>query len=281
MMILAILLIALLQEVPALVEPFEWYPSLAIPAALLLLLILSLLSGALVRAAWSTREMEAGELRKRIEALAGRAGVPTPRIRVLEGRREAQGFITGWTRGTRHVFLTGRLIRSFRPEEVEGLLAHELGHGRRHHLIYSLLLMAAFFLMIYPLLKTAMGYLSWAALPLVLAFSLAYWRFLAGRIYRKFELEADRYAAGVVGPARYRKVLESCLGSEEVSRRGSWRHPGLEERIRAASSGEESDNSRSGLPGAGIRPRRAILALFFLSLALFVAVFAAEISRNH
>jgi STE24 endopeptidase len=80
--------------------------------------------------------MEAGELRARIEALVARCGFHAQGLFVMDGsKRSSHGnaYFTGFGRNKRIVFFD-TLIERLTPQEIEAVLAHELGHFARGHI---------------------------------------------------------------------------------------------------------------------------------------------------
>lgn len=76
------------------------------------------------------------DLERRIGALLARTGFTSRGVFVMDGsRRSAHGnaYFTGFGRGKRIVFFD-TLIDTLRPEEIEAVLAHELGHFKRRHI---------------------------------------------------------------------------------------------------------------------------------------------------
>ncbi|MDH5577129.1 MAG: M48 family metallopeptidase, partial [Betaproteobacteria bacterium] len=79
--------------------------------------------------------LEDPALAGRIDALLARCGFTSNGLYVMDGsRRSAHGnaYFTGFGAAKRIVFFDTLLSR-LRPPEVEAVLAHELGHYRRHH----------------------------------------------------------------------------------------------------------------------------------------------------
>ncbi len=75
------------------------------------------------------------ELKRRIDALLARAGFSSNGVFVMDGsRRSAHGnaYFTGLGANKRIVFFD-TLLDTLTPAEIEAVLAHELGHFRRHH----------------------------------------------------------------------------------------------------------------------------------------------------
>jgi STE24 endopeptidase len=95
-----------------------------------------------------------GRARERIETLLGRTGFSASGLYVMDGsRRSAHGnaFFTGFGRARRIVFFDTLLSR-LDVDELEAVLAHELGHFKRGHLRKRVLMMAALSLMLLALL---------------------------------------------------------------------------------------------------------------------------------
>ena len=91
------------------------------------------------------RPVENPGLVERIRTLSDRAGLRVGPILEMDASRltkKTNAYFTGLGR-TRRVVLYDTLIAASTPEEVELVLAHELGHWRRHHIWKGLALGAA------------------------------------------------------------------------------------------------------------------------------------------
>ena len=85
--------------------------------------------------------LDDGALRLRIDALLARCGFRSSGLFVMDGsRRSAHGnaYFTGLGRNKRIVFFD-TLLATLAPDEVESVLAHELGHFRLRHVPQRLL----------------------------------------------------------------------------------------------------------------------------------------------
>lgn len=151
-------------------------------------------------------------LRSRIEALLARCGFRASGLFVMDGsKRSAHGnaYFTGFGAARRIVFFD-TLLEKLAPEEIEAVLAHELGHYRRRHVWkrVGLLALASFgFLWLLGLLIEApwfyagLGMTSQGTAPALVLFSLAVPVFafplspLTSALSRRHEYEADAYAA--------------------------------------------------------------------------------------
>ncbi len=156
--------------------------------------------------------LEDASLRQRIEALLARCGFASSGLFVMDGsKRSAHGnaYFTGFGRAKRIVFFD-TLLEKLAPQEIEAVLAHELGHFRHKHVVKRIALMGAMslaFLWLLGLLigqpwfyeglgvgagSTAMGLMLFSMVLPVFLFPLAP---LTSALSRRHEYEADAYAA--------------------------------------------------------------------------------------
>lgn len=85
--------------------------------------------------------LEEGEMKQRIEALLAKTGFESNGIFVMDGSsRSGHGnaYFTGFGKNKRIVFFD-TLLDTLTPEEVEAVLAHELGHFKHGHIKKRLL----------------------------------------------------------------------------------------------------------------------------------------------
>ncbi len=156
-------------------------------------------------------------LHRRIETLLQRCGFATSGVYVMDGsRRSAHGnaYFTGLGRNKRIVFYD-TLLKTLDHDEIEAVLAHELGHFRRHHVRRRLIASALFslgglallgWLLPHPWFYHGLGVGTpslHAALLLFLlvipAFTFFLQPLLAARM-RRHEFEADDFAAQQTAP---------------------------------------------------------------------------------
>lgn len=153
-----------------------------------------------------------GEAKQRIEALLKRCGFRSNGLFVMDGsKRSAHGnaYFTGFGNNKRIVFFD-TLLERLSPSETEAVLAHELGHFRKRHVLQRMLLMFASSLLFLALLgqlidapwfyaglgvpaqSTALALTLFFLVVPVFLFPLtpltSYWS-------RRHEFEADAYAA--------------------------------------------------------------------------------------
>jgi STE24 endopeptidase len=151
-------------------------------------------------------------LKERIESLLARCGFRSSGLFVMDGsKRSSHGnaYFTGFGAAKRIVFFD-TLLERLRPEEVEAVLAHELGHYRHHHVwkrisAMALGMLGLFWLMGYligrPWFYEGLGVSSQTTAAALVLFSLVLPVFLfplaplASFVSRRHEFEADAYAA--------------------------------------------------------------------------------------
>ncbi|MBL8480891.1 MAG: M48 family metallopeptidase [Rhodocyclaceae bacterium] len=156
--------------------------------------------------------LENAELRARIEALLARCGFRVSGLFVIDGsRRSAHGnaYFTGFGAAKRIVFFD-TLLDKLQADEIEAVLAHELGHFRHHHIMKGMLVMGAMSLgllwllgqfMHEPWFFQGLGMQVQGTAPALALFSLVLPAFLfpvtplMSALSRRNEYEADAFAA--------------------------------------------------------------------------------------
>jgi STE24 endopeptidase len=156
--------------------------------------------------------LEEGEMKRCIEALLTRCGFRSSGLFVMDGsKRSSHGnaYFTGFGNNKRIVFFD-TLLNRLAPPEIEAVLAHELGHFRRHHVLKHIAIMFAGSLVLLWLLGQLID-APWfyadlgvpaqnTALALILFFLvIPVFTFpftpLTSYLSRRNEFEADAYAA--------------------------------------------------------------------------------------
>ena len=156
-------------------------------------------------------QLQDASLRTRIEDLLQRCGFHSQGVFVVDGsRRSAHGnaYFTGFGKNKRIVFYD-TLLETLNEDEVEAVLAHELGHFKRNHIRKSLLLSSAIsfagFALLAWLMQSAWFYhalgvsmaSTHAALILFILVMPVFTYFISplfSALSRKHEFEADEFA---------------------------------------------------------------------------------------
>lgn len=156
--------------------------------------------------------LEDGELKERIVALLTRCGFASNGIFIMDGsKRTAHGnaYFTGLGKNKRIVFYD-TLINELTIDEIEAVLAHELGHFKHKHIVKRIFSMAAMTLLGLALLGwlmeqkwfyTGLGveapsvYMALALFMLTMPVFSTFFHPISSFISRKHEFEADDYAS--------------------------------------------------------------------------------------
>ncbi len=165
-------------------------------------------------------------LAARIEALLARCGFASSGLFTMDAsRRSSHGnaFFTGFGRSKRIVLFDTLLARQS-PEEVEAVVAHELGHFRHRHVLTGMLratltLLAGFaaigWLCRQPWLTAGFGFahhdeaMALVAANLLLGLASPVLGLASNAISRRHEFQADDYARRQVGAAPMISALTS------------------------------------------------------------------------
>ena len=155
--------------------------------------------------------LESGSLRDAISNYAKTVGFNLDKIYVIDGSKrstKANAYFSGFG-SEKRVTLYDTLINDLEEEEIVAVLAHEVGHYKKKHIIFNLvasLLLTGFTLYILsllisnPLLSEALGVLKPSFHIGLIAFGILYSPIstITGLIMnwfsRKFEYQADDYA---------------------------------------------------------------------------------------
>lgn len=155
--------------------------------------------------------LEEGELRNKISAYAKTVGFKLNKIFVIDGSKrstKANAYFSGFG-SEKRVTLYDTLINDLDDEEIVAVLAHEVGHYKKKHIIFNLFasviltgltLFILSLLISNPLLSEALGVNTPSFHIGLIAFGLLYSPIseITGLIMnimsRKFEYQADNYA---------------------------------------------------------------------------------------
>ena len=196
------------------------------------------------------------ELKERIERLAKDAGIKVENVYKFDMSRntkKANAAFTGLGKSKR-ILLGDTLLENYTQDEIETVIAHEMGHYKKKHIIKNIILgtVTSFLTLfivafLYENTIALFGYNSIteiAALPV-----LSLWAALIGLIQspfdnilsRKFEYEADEYAVIATNkPLPYistlEKLTEQNLADKDPHPFVEWffySHPSINNRINA------------------------------------------------
>nr|HID59591.1 tetratricopeptide repeat protein [Desulfobacterales bacterium] len=220
------------------------------------LLVLSIVVPALIKPFWGLHPLPSGPKRRRIEEICKRTKLGYKEIMlwpILEGRMLTAG-VMGLFKRFRYILVTEALLQLLDDEEIDAVMAHEIGHIKRRHLLfyvifflgYVVLSYALFDLIVYSLLYNDFiydllvpGYPSSQTMSSILftiplaIILLIYFRFIFGYFMRNCEREADLYAYLLLRTARplISSLKKIALCSGQSMDRPNWHHFSIRERI--------------------------------------------------
>ena len=197
--------------------------------------------------------LEDEELKTRILRLSGDVGMKVENVYSFDmskNTKKANAAFTGLG-STKRILLGDTLIKNFTLNEIETVIAHELGHYKKKHIIKNIFIGALFsFLTFFLIAKLYDLSLSWfgfqvrteiAALPLLVLWGMVIGVVqmpISNMISRKFEYEADNYAVSATGKkedflATLSKLTEQNLADKEPHPLVEWffySHPSIARR---------------------------------------------------
>ncbi|MFH0996721.1 MAG: M48 family metalloprotease [Pseudomonadota bacterium] len=223
---------------------------------LFFLITVALTGPAMIQKFWRCRPLEPGPVRLRIENLSRRAGVTFANIvywPVLGGRMITAG-VMGLVKSFRYLLITEALLEFLSPEEVDAVVAHEIGHVRKKHLQFYLFFFAGYMLIsytlfdviliailyipqLYPLMEQVQGRQTTAtsaffSLGAVLSF-LIYFRYIFGYFMRNFERQADTFVFTLFNSSLplVTTLQKIAITSGQPANKPNWHHYSILERI--------------------------------------------------
>ena len=203
--------------------------------------------------------LENEDLRRRLVVLSERAGTRVRgvyRWKLSEKSKKANAALTGLG-STRRIILADTLLDNYTPEEIEAVLAHELGHQVHRHILKGIFVNAGITLFGFWAANWALHYAidqhlfnfdrlsDFANLPLLVLVSavLSFLLMPALNAYSRFnERQADQYAFESVASivpfiSSMNKLAQQNLAERTPSRLVEWAfhsHPAIARRVAAA-----------------------------------------------
>jgi Zn-dependent protease with chaperone function len=242
--------------------PFEW-PARFLETTegevtyfLIFLIAVAVVGPAMIQKIWRCKPLESGEHRKRIESLCRKAGLAYADILywpIFGGKMITAG-VMGLIQKFRYILVTPSLLRLLEPEEIDAVIAHEIGHVKRKHLVFYLLFLVGYMLLSYVTFDMILFGIIYAepvywfinktgfeqttvfsalfSLVIIIVF-LIYFRFIFGFYMRNFERQADIYVFTLFDSAKpLISTLEKIVTtSGQSADRPNWHHFSIQERI--------------------------------------------------
>ena len=223
---------------------------------LIFLFGIAIIGPAMIQKFWRCKPLESGHTRSRIEDLCKRAGLEYKNILywpIFGGKMITAG-VMGLIKRFRYILITDALIRYLNPDEIDAVVAHEIGHIKRKHLLfylfffvgYLMLSYASFDLIIFSILYAEpvhrlidfMGFnqatvISALFSVVIITLFLVYFRYIFGYFMRNFERQADIYVYELFDSAQplistFDKIVATSRQSPD---RPNWHHFSIKERV--------------------------------------------------
>ncbi len=200
--------------------------------------------------------IENDDLKERIVALSKDAGLKVQNVfkfNMSKNTKKANAAFTGLGK-TKRILLGDTLLDNYTNDEIETVIAHELGHYKKRHIIKNIAIgtISSFltFFLIAQLHKLSLSLFGFTEIVQISSLPLlALWGALIGLIQtpisnfisRKFEYEADEYAIGSTNKSEsfintLEKLTDQNLGDREPLPIVEWffySHPSIKNRIAA------------------------------------------------
>jgi Zn-dependent protease with chaperone function len=223
---------------------------------LVFLLGVAIIGPGIIKILWRCKPLVSGFARSRIENICARAELEYKDILhwpIFGGKMITAG-VMGLVKRFRYILVTNALLHLLEPDELDMVIAHEIGHVKKKHLVFYLVFFAGFLLISHTVVKliilliyssetyfwiiTVTGVsedtvASFATALVFVTLFLLYFRFIFGFFMRNFERQADIYVYSLFDTSR---PLVSTLGkiaasSGQSADRPNWHHFSIRERI--------------------------------------------------
>ena len=199
----------------------------------------------LLIAVWQCVPMQDSQLKERLEAICQKAGFKHGGIldwSILN--RSHTAAILGAFPPFRYILFTKNLQNELSPEAIEAVLAHEIGHSQRRHLLWYPVIF--FGIVILTALYTVWGspwIESWFSGSILYPFAVfipyalilwLYFRYVFGFFSRLFERQADLHCFELnIPPDHMINALDDVAKATGFTHSApNWHHHSIEERIR-------------------------------------------------
>ncbi len=210
--------------------------------------------------------LENEDLRRRLVQLSEQAGTRVRGIyrwKLSEKSKKANAALTGLGR-TRRIILADTLLDNYAPEEIEAVLAHELGHHVHRHILKSIMVQAGITLLGFWVANVVLHYAvdrhmfeelsDFANLPLLAltATALSLLLMPALNAYSRFnERQADRYAFESIANVEPFISSMNKLAQQNLAERtpSKWvevifhSHPAISKRVAAAEAWDRAQGA--------------------------------------
>ena len=217
---------------------------------------LVVIAPSLIKFFWRCRPLPDGLKRKRIEAICEKANLKYNNILmwpIFEGKMLTAG-VMGLIKRFRYILVTESLLQILNDDEIDAVMAHEIGHIKKKHLVFYLIFLlgfivlsyAVFDLILYAILYSNLSFpiirdsqfeqVTLTSILLTVAMAsilLIYFRYVFGYFMRNCERQADLYAFDLLGSSLWlvSSLEKIAVYSGKSHDRPSWHHFSIRQRI--------------------------------------------------
>lgn len=230
------------------------------------LILIAIIGPALIQKFWGCRPLKEGKTRFRIDLLCKKTNMPYKDIMIwpLFGGRMITAGVMGLIKRFRYILVTPALLKYLEPYEIDAVIAHEIGHIKKKHLLFYLLFFAGYLILAFSTLdfitygliyvEAVYGFMgqngtTYATITsisfsfMMIAVFLIYFRYIFGYFMRNFERQADVYAYTTMGEATplvttFEKI---AAASGQPPDKPNWHHFSIKERINYLQSCEADE----------------------------------------
>jgi Zn-dependent protease with chaperone function len=223
---------------------------------LVFLFAIAIVGPAMIQKFWRCKPLETGYYRRRIENLCQKAGMEYANILywpIFGGRMITAG-VMGLIKKFRYILVTGALLQFLEPEEIDAVIAHEIGHIKKKHLLFYLIFFVGYMLVSFATFDMLIYFIFFAepiysflnsigleqatvtssifSLIIILIF-LIYFRYIFGYFMRNFERQADTYVYALFDSAQpLISTLEKiAVTSGQPRDKPNWHHFSIKNRV--------------------------------------------------
>jgi Zn-dependent protease with chaperone function len=223
---------------------------------LFFLIVAAITAPIIIQKFWGCIPLAPGIHRTQIEAFCRKADVQFAEILrwPLFGGRMITAGVMGLVKKFRYILVTPALLQFLDTQELDAVMAHEIGHVKKKHLLfyllffagYTLISFAGFDLLIYFLIyiEPLVGFFTTSGLHqesvssilisfFLILFFILYFRFFFGYFMRNFERQADIYVYELLDSAEplISSLNKISIISGQPSDKPNWHHFSIAERI--------------------------------------------------
>ncbi|RPJ81561.1 MAG: peptidase [Deltaproteobacteria bacterium] len=223
---------------------------------LFFLIVAAITAPIIIQKFWGCIPLAPGIHRTRIEAFCRKADVQFADILrwPLFGGRMITAGVMGLVKKFRYILVTPALLQFLDPQELDAVMAHEIGHVKKKHLLFYLVFFAGYMLisfagfdlliLILIYIEPLVGFLASSGLHqdsvssifisiFLILFFILYFRFFFGYFMRNFERQADIYVYELLDSAKplISSLHKISIISGQPSDKPNWHHFSISERI--------------------------------------------------